>query len=335
MNAVLVSLLFLVLFTSGITQSFAGSLPDPAALPGEEEEKTALLFEDRKKLEVEQFKGKVLVLELAAVGCHLSGEVYEALLELRDEYPDTVEFVRVDHGQSVEKSRAYYRKHPPNIHVIGDPTGRIGKSFPSQAFPTLYLFGKWGRMRFMGGYDPAAFRSMLNKVAVEKKINEKNFFLKRNLDKGDLLPIFTLPDLAGKKVALEKFRKDSKALVLVFSGTSCPISRKAVVQLGVLARKKGYEEMSILVVNLGEGGKATAKVYQPMNLPFPVLVDRKETLVKPFGIESVPTIFVAGKHGQVALRSLWNYEAVKQEVDILLGKIKPGDRKKIQQKGSG
>lgn len=335
MNAVsMICLTFVVSIAWGI-QASADGLNSPAADPRGEESGTPLLFEDRKEFAMGMFKGKVVVLELASVGCPLSGEIYEALVELRDEYPDNVEFLRIDHGQSVASTRDYYKKHPPNIHVIGDPTGKIGKAFPSQVFPTLYLFGKWGRMRFMGGYDPASFRSMINKVAVEKKPNEKNFFLKRKLGKGDIVPPFTLADLKGKKVGIKKFMKGSKASVLVFAGTGCPISRRAVEKLGVLSRKKGYDGMSVLVVNLGKSAAEAGKVYIPMKLPFPVLVDEKDSLVKTFGIESVPTVFVAGEHGKLVLRSLWNYDAVKQEVDILLGKMNAKDRKVIKQQGSG
>jgi hypothetical protein len=74
---------------------------------------------------------------------------------------------------------------------------------------------------------------------------------------------------------------------------------------------------------------------EPMDLPFPVLVDAEETVVKPFGVASVPTVFVAGGTGKIQLRSLWHFEAVKQEVDILLGKMKPEKRKKLTQPGSG
>jgi len=49
----------------------------------------------------------------------------------------------------------------------------------------------------------------------------------------------------------------------------------------------------------------------------------------------VPTVFVADKGGRIVLRSLWNFDAVRQEIDILLGRMKPEDRKVIEQQGTG
>ena len=295
----------------------------------------AFIFEDRETFDLGDYEGKVLVLELGAVGCPLTNEIYSNLVDLRDEYDERVAFVKVDFGQSLKQNSEYYKKNEPNFHVIGDPSGKIGKLFPSQAYPTLYLFGKWGKMRFMGGFESGAFRSMVNRLAAEKKVNEKNFFLERTLGKGDVLPPFTLTDLAGEKISLDDYRRDAKAFVLVFAGTGCPISTAAVKALNKLAKTDGYEALSVLVVNIGQKAGAVKKVYEPMGLPFSVLVDPDETLVKPFGIETVPTLFVAAKTGKVELRSLWQYEAIKQEVDILLGKLKPEMRKQIEQQGSG
>lgn len=334
----LVLLLISLVTLAGI--SSAHSAPGgPAARDDEgeqEEQKPAdLIFEDRSELDLDAYRGKVLVLELAAVGCRHSDEIYKALLTLREEYDERVEFVRLDHGQSVRRTRSYYRRNPPRIHVIGDPSRSIGKRLPSQAYPTLYLFGKWGRMRYMGGFDPAAVRSMVNRLAIEKKVNKKNFFLKKVLDRGDVLPNFTLPVLDGKPISTDRHRAGAKAFVLIFAGTGCPISRTAVSKLGTLARQDDYAGLKILTVNLGRKAEAVQGVYESMNLPFPVLVDAEETLVKPFGVASVPTVFVAGETGKIQLRSLWHFEAVKQEVDILLGKVKPEKRQKFTQQGSG
>ena len=341
MNHRLIILFLLIALTMSAGLVAAGSEPLNRSGSDEQEEEgerdnVKLVFEDRKKFDLAAYRGKVLVVELGAVGCPLSGKIYEALLELREEYGDVVEFVRVDYGQSIEKTRDYYKGKKPNIHVIGDPSGKIGKSLPSQAYPTLYLFGKWSRMRFMGGLDPAAFRSMVNRLSIEKKVNEKNFFFKRVLGKGDTLRNFTLTAIEGAKVTLDEYRRGATAFVLVFGGTGCPISRTAVETLnGWFVGRDGYDGLSVLVVNLGKNTNFVKQVYERMNLSFRVLAATDGKLAETYGIDTVPTVFVADKTGRVHLRSLWNPDAVKQEVDILLGKMKPENRKKITQQGSG
>jgi len=335
-NLRLLFLMTLIPVLAGMASAAQNDGVSPAAdIEEEVAVQNQLVFEDRQSFDLADYNGKVLVVELAAVGCPLSGEVYSALLDLREEYPEGVAFVRIDYGQSIEKNRTYYKKHQPNIDVIGDPTGKIGESFPCQAYPTLFLVGKWGRMRYQGGYDPAALRSMINRLAAEKKVNKKNFFVTKALDKGDALPGFCLPDLAGKSVELNAYRGDAEAFVLVFGGTGCPISRAAVKELKSLSQSKAYGKLAVLVVNIGQKAKDVKRTYEPMNLPFPVLVDAEEKLVKAFGIDTVPTIFIAGKTGEVALRTLWHSAAVTQEVDVLLGKIKAKDKKTFKRQGSG
>lgn len=325
----------LVLFLIICGCVFGAAASKAADESADSKSESELLFEDRKALSLDAFAGKVVVLELGGVGCPMTHTYYQALQELRGEYPNGVQFLRVDYKQSVAATKEYYRKNVPAIHIIGDPTGRIGESFPSQAYPTLYLVGKWGEIRYMGGYEPAAFRSMLNRLLFEDKANEKNFFLAKKLDKGDLLPGFTLPDLSNRKTTLKKYRGKSKAFVLVFAGTGCPISSTAVESLGELVRKRKDGDLKILVVNVGEKASRVREVYGPMDLPFSVLIDSEGKLVETFGIESVPTVFVAGEHGDIVLRSLWHFDSVKQEIAILTGKMRPEDRKTYKQKGTG
>ncbi|MHC5040165.1 MAG: redoxin domain-containing protein [Planctomycetota bacterium] len=332
-TGILGCIVLLGLFLGGCGKGTNEAPPDPAGNPAA---KKAPLFEDREALPLRGDRGRVVVLELGCVGCPGgSAKMYEGLLELRKDLSDDVVIYRVDYGQRVEGNREYYKNHPPTFHVIGDPTGKIGRSLPSQAIPTLYLFGKWGQIRFTGGWDATAVREMVEVLKAEKKPEEKNFFTKEGLVEGNSLVDFTLPALSGMEVSSAKTRKDIKAFILIFAGTDCSISRNAVKTLGMMAPDFSGAGAAILVVNIGEEAESIREVYDMMGLPFPVLVDPDEAVAKQYGIDSVPTIFVAGPDGKIALRSLWNQEAVVQEVEILTGRKAPTDRVPVQEEGTG
>jgi peroxiredoxin len=294
------------------------------------------LFENRDVLSLRPFRGRVVVVELACVGCPKSHEVYKTLLDLHASYAGKAEFIRVDYRQKVEDNRTYYEKNPPAFHVLGDPSGKIGLSLSSQAMPTLVLYGKWGQGRYTGLFKPETFKSMMASLLAETKPDSKNFFKKkRGPAKGDELIDFTLRDISDLEVSLQAFRKDTELFLLVFGGTSCPTSRTAVRKLGRLAAELEEENVAALLVNVGGEPAEVRDVYESMNLPFPILLDAKESVADTYGIEAVPTVFVVNAEGKVALRSLWNQKAVEQEVDILLGRKGEGDREPIEQAGEG
>jgi peroxiredoxin len=301
----------------------------------EAEGSRALHFEDIDTTPLRAFRGRVAVMELGCMGCGGSDAMYKELLALDEAYGEDVVFLRVDHGDSVEKTRPYYEKTKPTFHVFGDPSGKVGRSLPSQAMPTLYLFGKWGQMRFSGGLEVSAFKTMVDALRAESKPEKKNFFLLSKIDKGDTLPAFTLPDTEGKDVSVEAFRRDAQGLILVFAGTTCPISNQAVKTLASMADDTRFADLAILAVNCGPLNGEAEATYAKIAPPFPILVDAKESLTEKFGIEVVPTLIVADPDGVILLRSMWNPAALEQEMMILTGVMRPEDRREIQEEGTG
>jgi len=312
---------------AGTTVPDAG--PAPAAAPAKP------LFEDREELDLRAYRGRVVVLELGVVGCEMTGEVYDHLRRLHPELGKSAAFVKLDCGQSVKETKEFYDKNPAGFDVIGDPSGKIGLSMRSTAMPTLYLYNKWGQNVYFGGFEEASFRKMVSALAAETRPLKENFFFKATLDKGQALPEFTLADLEGNRVTVSEYRQGAKAFVLAFCGTTCPTSRLGMERMGQMERELGEAGLKVLAVNVETDVEKIRKTYDPMGLAFPVLVDAEGAAAKAYEVEAVPTVFVTGPDGVIALRSLWNEEAIAQEVKILLGQMKAEERKDIQEQGGG
>src|SRR5262249_18850696 len=85
---------------------------------------------------------------------------------------------------------------------------------------------------------------------------------------------FTLKDVGGREVALADF-KDKKAVVVVFTGTECPVSNFYILGLKELHEKYAARGVQFLAVNSNsqDGVDEIAKHTGRNGLPFPVLKD--------------------------------------------------------------
>jgi peroxiredoxin len=223
----------------------------------------------------------------------------------------------------------------PALHVVGDPQGRITANLPTQVTPTLFLFGKWGEVRYMGGLEAESFRTMVDALLSETKPDEKNIFLRVPLEAGEVLPAFRLNDTRGESVALTDRRRDAKALVLAFIGRGCDASQEALEELSNMALLMEEDGIRVLAVHVGEPDPATALEYNDLNLPFPVLLDPGGKVADLYAIDAKPTLFVADADGKITLRTLWHAEAVDQEVQILTGLMDESERRDFAGEGSG
>ncbi len=310
--------------------------PDQTAPPAPAQAAPAgPVVEDAEKIPFDRFRGKVLVLMLGVVGCGGTDRMYTQLLDLRKEMTQGVEFLRIDYQQSVAETKEYYKEKPPTFAILGDPSGKIGDSLPSQAMPTLFVASKWGEIRYTGGLKHEALKKMVDALRDELKPNPANFFKDQVLGKGDMLKGFKLKALDGNEFSLVEFCKDAKGILLVFAGTSCPHSQSGMKTLNEWYWDYKNAGVNIVAVNSKEDPDKTREVYTEMGISFPVLLDGDGKVAGIYDIDAVPTVFVADAVGKVLLRTLWNADAISQEVDLLLGRIKPEDRQVFDEEGTG
>src|SRR5580704_4692822 len=85
---------------------------------------------------------------------------------------------------------------------------------------------------------------------------------------------FSLKDVAGHDVALTDFR-DKKAVVVVFTGTECPVSNYYVLRLKELHGKYAPKGVQFLAVNSNpqDSVEGVADHAKREGIPFPVLKD--------------------------------------------------------------
>lgn len=97
----------------------------------------------------------------------------------------------------------------------------------------------------------------------------------------------------GKAVALADF-KDKKAVVLVFTGTECPINNAYLPRLSQLNKDYAPKGVQFLAVysNIQDTAELVADHARKYELPFPALKDEGNAVADQIGAKRTPEVFV-------------------------------------------
>jgi hypothetical protein len=151
--------------------------PIPAPSEGGGTAAETRLFEDREDLSLRRYRGRVVVMALGRVGCNHSQQLFKKIMAVGKENPEGAVYLILHARQGLTEAKAFHEENPSTLHVVGDPSGKITDALPSQVSPSLFLFGKWGKARYIGEYEPDSYRSMTAALKAEVKPDPANSFL--------------------------------------------------------------------------------------------------------------------------------------------------------------
>jgi peroxiredoxin len=117
---------------------------------------------------------------------------------------------------------------------------------------------------------------------------------------GKTVKPFTLNDSAGKPWSLAG-QKDSKAIVVVFLGTECPVNNQYLPRLGELHKNFSAKGVSFVGVNSNALDTPTriAAHAKANAIPFPVLKDSGNVVADDFAAQRTPEAFVLSPAGKI------------------------------------
>lgn len=104
---------------------------------------------------------------------------------------------------------------------------------------------------------------------------------------------FTLEDYNGVKHSLADY-KDSKAVVLMFIGTQCPVSNSYNDRMNSLYADYASKGISFIAINSNKGENVEDMKQQAVEhgYKFPVLKDRKNVIADKLGATVTPEVYV-------------------------------------------
>jgi len=129
---------------------------------------------------------------------------------------------------------------------------------------------------------------------------------------------FTAFDLEGNPVKLSDYL--GKIVVLNFWAIWCGPCLMEMPDLEAVYQEYSDREVVVLAVNVSESASDIVTFSQEYDLTFPMLRDSDLTVVKKYGVRSLPTTFFIDREGQVRVSRVgaMNKAYITQQIDRLL-----------------
>jgi peroxiredoxin len=118
---------------------------------------------------------------------------------------------------------------------------------------------------------------------------------------GSLPADFTLPDLDGQPVALNRFLGKTPVL-LVFWATWCPECKAAIPEINAMATGPLAAKLQVLGLDFRESREKVANAVKARGIRYPVLLDEKGQVARAYGVVGIPTYVLIGRDGKVIYR---------------------------------
>jgi peroxiredoxin len=117
---------------------------------------------------------------------------------------------------------------------------------------------------------------------------------------GKPAPALSLPSLEGKTVSLADYR--GKPVVVAYWASWCtPCKAEFPILNRMYQNARGTaEEFEILAVSVDEDRQAAESFARDTGMQYPVLLDPERKTVDAFHVESVPSLLVVDRSGQIA-----------------------------------
>jgi peroxiredoxin len=134
---------------------------ETAAEIGKPAPKFQLKNYDGKTVKLEDFKGKMIVLEWICPNCPVSKGKVDTMVKLANEYkPKDVVWVAIDSSAkdhayftTDEQKKTYATEHKIAYPILTDADGKVGKAYGAKTTPHMFIIDKEGKLVYSGAID--------------------------------------------------------------------------------------------------------------------------------------------------------------------------------------
>ena len=149
------------------------------------------------------------------------------------------------------------------------------------------------------------------------------FGCQKQVDAGPMAPDFTLQDLSGNWISLEKHR--GSVIILDFWATWCPPCRKSIPELISLQEKYRSKGLVVLAVSIDDPQKVSARYLRTFKDQFKInykILRHNDKVIKDYfegGQMSIPTQFIIDRKGIIRKKIIgFKKGAIELSLDGLL-----------------
>jgi peroxiredoxin len=113
---------------------------------------------------------------------------------------------------------------------------------------------------------------------------------------------FTLPDLEGNPVSLDRFI-GKQPVFLLFWATWCPHCNEAVPRINAIRENSARgDRLQILALDYKESPETVAAFIRRKHVAYPVLLDREGTVARSYRVLGIPTYILLDASGRIVYR---------------------------------
>lgn len=304
--AVLTPVLFLTARASEPDSPTAQKAPaddaKPALTVGMPAPDFALPDQEGKTHRLSDLRGKTVV--LAFYPADMTTGCTAQMCSLRDNLPQLQSEGAVVFGisvQNVASKRAFADKYHLNFPILADSEKKV-----SQAYGVLGQRGVAERVTFIIAPD-GTIKNIDRALRFDRKpdgvVSSHAAALALALKAdwraqiGQPIPSFTLKNYDGKPITSTD--SGSKATVLMFVSTQCPVSNAYNGRMEKLAQEYGSKGVRFLGINAnrGEAPEQIAAHAKANDLTFPVLKDTRNVIADHFNAQRTPEVWALDSRG--------------------------------------
>ena len=131
----------------------------------------------------------------------------------------------------------------------------------------------------------------------------------------DKIENFTLPDYNGKEHSLSDY-KESKAIVIIFVSTQCPVSNAYNTRMESLAKEYSSKDVTFLGINSNkaESSEDIKEHAEENGFTFTILKDKNNVIADEFDASFTPEVYVLNGNNEVLYHG--RIDNSKKEADV-------------------
>ncbi|MBI3666579.1 MAG: TlpA family protein disulfide reductase [Acidobacteria bacterium] len=258
-----------------------------------------------REVALEEFRGRRVLLVHWRPQCGFCDLIAPDLARLESVFQKrNLQTLLLAYGDA-ESNRKLAAEHGLRCPILLLKDAEPPEPFQRLGTPAAYLLDEQGRVSkpLAEGSDEvsllaqeAAGGDKRRRLPGERPLSQSR--IERNgLKAGTPAPLFRLPDIDGRTVALQEYR--GRRVLLVFSDPHCGPCDELAPHLARLHQEHSKNGLAMVMISRGDG-EANRQKAEQHGIQFPVLLQERWKLSKEYGTFATPVAFLLREDGVIA-----------------------------------